>query len=133
MLADHVGCEPALYPSAGEGLTSTELRKQEMIPFLAYEAASGVLYMDLGSTVQGGGSKLEGGQWRAARVVWGLEQVICEETLGLLSFRRRRLWGDPPEVRRSIEEIEPGSSQEGVLRSPWQVATRETLTAYGSG
>lgn len=35
--------------------------------------------------------------------------------------------GDPPEVGRSIEEIEPGSSQERVLISAWQVATRETL------
>lgn len=43
--------------------------------------------------------------------------MICEETLGLLSFRRRRLWEEPPEVGRSISEIEPGSSQERVLKS----------------
>lgn len=103
-------------------------------PPRVYEAAAGVLHLDLGSTIQRGRSKLERDQWRAARFGGGgLEQVICEETLGLLSFRRRRLWEEPPEVGRSISEIEPGSSQERVLKSAWQVATRETLTAYGSG
>lgn len=63
-------------------------------------------------------------------MVWGLEQVICEEMLGLLSIRRRRLWGNPAEVGRNIKEIEPGSSQKCVVKSAWQVATSKTLTAY---
>jgi len=38
-----------------------------------------------------GGSGLERGHWRAARLGWGLEQVRCEERLSLLSLGRRGL------------------------------------------